>query len=217
MYGIKERDWEIAATGESVGWREGKSAIGKSRLRWSTIVEMINVAPIRAKIRRLYVPDALYFITGVTKDRRPILAEAADMELFRVTMREAKEYYPFTMRAYVFLPDHFHLLIFVPKTTNVSKLLQSIKRNYSRNYTVRHQLEEPVRLWQRGFWDHVVRDEGDFVNHFHYIHYNPVKHGYVMRPEDWPHSSYGEYVRREWYEIGWGHNEPEHLKGFDYE
>src|SRR5262245_47858744 len=142
--------------------------------------------PIRVKIRRLYVPNALYFITGVTKDRRPTLAPPADMELFRATMREAKKYYPFTMRAYVFLHDHFHLLIFIPDTTNVSKLLHSIQRNYTLNYKKAHHLDRPTHLWQRGFWDHVIRDETDFVNHFHYIHYNPVKHGYVTRPEDWP-------------------------------
>ena len=79
---------------------------------------------IRAKIRRLYVPNALYFITGVTHDRRPVLADLVDMNLFRSTMRRAKTYHPFEMRAFVFLHEHFHLLIYVPATTNVSKLLQ---------------------------------------------------------------------------------------------
>jgi hypothetical protein len=51
----------------------------------------------------------------------------------------------------------------------------------------------------------VIRDERDFVNHFHYIHYNPVKHGYVSKPEEYPHTSFHEYVQRGWYEIGWGH------------
>ncbi len=173
--------------------------------------------PVRAKIRRLYIPNAYYFITGVTKARRPVLAAAADIELFRHTMRLAKQFHPFVMRAYVFLHDHFHLLIFVPETTNISKLLQSIQRNYTRNYKDTYHIDTPLNLWQRGFWDHVIRDEQDFINHFHYIHYNPVKHGYVTRPEDWPHSSYGEYVKRGWYEPGWGHTEPVDVAGLDYE
>ena len=172
---------------------------------------------IRARIRRLYVTNTHYFITGVTKDRCPILADGANMELFRVTLRRAQEYHSFRMRAYAFLPDHFHLLIFVPDTTDISKLLQSVQRNFTRNYKKAHNIDQATHLWQRGFWDHVIRDERDYVNHFHYIHYNPVKHGYVVRPEDYPHTSFLEYVKRGWYELGWGHAEAEAISKFDWE
>jgi putative transposase len=155
----------------------------------------------------LYVPDAIYFITGVTKERAPILKPETDMELFRETMRKAKIYHPFTMQAYVFLYDHFHLLIFVPATTNISKLLQSIQRNYTLNYKNAHGISTPLSLWQRGFWDHVIRNDQDFENHFHYIHNNPVKHGYVTRPVDYPHSSFHEYVERGVYDLDWGASE----------
>ena len=70
----------------------------------------MDQAPIRTRLRRLYVPNALYFLTGVTQARAPVLADDSDMELFRSTMRRAKEYHPFEMRAYVFLHDHFHSL-----------------------------------------------------------------------------------------------------------
>jgi len=108
-------------------------------------------------------------------------------------------------------------LIFVPETTNISKLLQSIQRNFTRNYKKAHDINEPIRLWQRGFWDHVVRDERDFANHLHYIHYNPVKHGYTSNPETCPHTSFHEYVKRGWYEPGWGHTEPEVMSNLDSE
>jgi len=177
----------------------------------------MNHTPIRTRLRRLYVPNALYFITGVTQGRAPVLADDSDMELFRSTMRRAREYHPFEMRAYVFLYDHLHFLIFVPETTNVSKLLQSIQRNFTRNYKREHGIPHSLHLWQRGFWDHVIRDQRDLERHFDYIHYNPVKHRYVTRPEAYAHSSYLEYVRRGWYEIGWGHTEPEGLSGIEFE
>lgn len=50
-----------------------------------------------------------------------------------------------------------------------------------------------MKFWQKGFWDHVIRDEADFQRHLDYIHYNPVKHGLVQRPEDWPYSSYSAW------------------------
>lgn len=173
--------------------------------------------PVRAKIRRLYVPDALYFITCVLANRNPLLADNANMTLFRETLREVKKLHPFTMRAYAFLPDHFHLLIFVPAATNISKLMQSVQRNYTLNYKKAYQMDTSVKLWQRGFWDHVIRDERDFVNHFHYIHYNPVKHGLVSCPIEYPHTSFQEYVGQGWYDTDWGCLEPDDVKGLNFE
>ena len=126
--------------------------------------------PIRAKIRRLYVPNALYFITCVTQDRRPVFASESDLELLRETMRKVKEIHPFSMRAYAFLPDHFHLLLLAAEATDVSKVMHSLQRNFTLNYKKAHGIVHKVKIWQRGFWDHVVRDERDFANHFHYIH-----------------------------------------------
>ena len=173
--------------------------------------------PIRAKIRRVYVPNAHYFVTAVTHSRRRLFADEANMDLLRTTMRRAKAHHPFTMCAYAFMPDHFHLLIFVPESTSISKLLQSIQRNYTRNYKNEHGITQMVRLWQRGFWDHVIRDERDFASHFHYIHYNPVKHGYVIHPEDYAHTSFREYLRRGWYEPGWGHTVPGEIGDLEFE
>ena len=172
---------------------------------------------IRAKIRRWYVPDAIYFIAAVTQGRHPLFTDDANIDLLRATLRRAKKYHPFTMRAYAFMPDHLHLLIFVPETTNISRLLQSVQRNFTRSYKESHHIQRSTHLWQRGFWDHVIRDERDFANHFDYIHYNPVKHGYVIKPEAYEHTSFCEYVRRGWYEIGWGTTEPEAISSFECE
>lgn len=173
--------------------------------------------PIRARIRRWYVPDAVYFIVGVTQSRHPLFAKEDNVMLLRETLRNVKELYPFSMHAYVFLPDHFHLLIFVPETTNISKLMQSWQRNFTRNYKAARGITEPLRLWQRGFWDHVIRDADDWDRHFHYIHYNPVKHGYVRRVRDYPHSSFHEYVKRGVYDLEWAEAEDSSLTKLDFE
>jgi putative transposase len=173
--------------------------------------------PIRARIHRLYIPNSLYFIVAVTRERHPIFVEQSDVDLLRHTMRRAKEIYPFAMRAYVFLPEHLHLLIQVLGSTTISEVLHSIQRNFTLNYKQAHGITHKTSLWQRGFWDHVIRDDQDLANHFHYVHYNPVKHGHVEKPEDYAHSSFHEYVKRGWYEIGWGHVEPAELKGLVFE
>ena len=59
-------------------------------------------------------------------------------------------------------------------------------------------------LWQRRFWEHVIRDEADYRAHVDYIHFNPVKHGYLKRVIDWPYSSFHRYVKEGVYEPDWG-------------
>jgi putative transposase len=58
-------------------------------------------------------------------------------------------------------------------------------------------------IWQRRFWEHLLRDEADFAHHLDYIHYNPVKHGYASCPHDWPYSSFQRWAARGAYEQTW--------------
>ena len=64
----------------------------------------------------------------------------------------------------------------------------------------RHRLRG---VWQRRFWEHTIRDARDFRMHLDYIHANPVKHGLVEWPRDWPWSTFHRYVRQGWYDVDW--------------
>jgi putative transposase len=61
-------------------------------------------------------------------------------------------------------------------------------------------------IWQRRYWEHTIRDEKDYQAHFDYIHFNPVKHGYVSAAREWPHSSFPQSVTRGVYPVDWGGN-----------
>ena len=123
---------------------------------------------VRARIRRAYVEEGLYFVTAVTLHRRTIFAKNIEINRLRTTMRAVKQIHPFTMYAFVFLHDHFHLLLRLGKNTDITKVMHSIKRNYTLNYKKGVGINGRVSLWQRGFWDHVIRNEQDFHNHLDY-------------------------------------------------
>jgi putative transposase len=130
--------------------------------------------------RRYYIPNSIIFITAVTQKRRPYLYSPDDVTLFFSILERVQQLHPFHLHAYVILPDHFHWLMRVmPEEDNFSIVLNSIKRNYTKYFKNSHQISTSLPVWQRGFWDHVIRDEYDMKNHFDYIHWNPVKHGYV--------------------------------------
>ena len=59
-------------------------------------------------------------------------------------------------------------------------------------------------IWQRRYWEHLIRDENDLRRHVEYIHFNPVKHGHVARALGWPHSSVRRWVERGEYPADWG-------------
>ena len=72
-------------------------------------------------------------------------------------------------------------------------------------------------MWQRRFWEHVIRDDADDQRHCDYIHFNPVRHGYVTRPIDWPWSSFRRLVRMGVYDETWGEQAPKGIEFMDLE
>ncbi len=165
--------------------------------------------------RRYYIPNSIVFITAVTTDRIPYFENEENLALFWETLKRVKNIHPFRLLAYVILPDHFHWLMRVDdEQGNFSTVLHSIKRNYTLNFKKLRDIKTPVKIWQKRFWDHIIRDERDLNNHFDYIHWNPVRHGYVGSPRGWQHSTYLHWLERGYYESAWGcEGEPRNIRG----
>ena len=59
-------------------------------------------------------------------------------------------------------------------------------------------------VWQRRFWKHAIRDEGDYARHMDYVHFNPVRRGYVSVVAHWPDSIFHRWVKAGAYPRDWG-------------
>jgi len=166
--------------------------------------------------RRYYIPGTAVFITQMVQYREPVFRDPKMVLLLREMLRNVKELHPFSMLGYVFLPDHFHFIVQPTGESNFSDIMHSLKPNFTKEFKKRIGLSpsQSMKFWQKRFWDHVIRDDRDLENHLHYIHYNPVKHGYVSDPRDWRDSSYIEWEKRGLYpsifkweepkDISWG-------------
>lgn len=159
-----------------------------------------------SRLHRYYVQNGIYFITGVTKNRIKFFKETKNVDLFWSNLRKTKQNYSFRLFGYVLLLDHFHFLI-QPKESSISTIIGSFKKRVSQEYKKIHEIDYQFILWQRRFWDHVIRNEDDLKFHLDYIHYNPVKHNYVDHPEDWNETSFHIWLKKGEYEIGWGYRE----------
>ena len=101
----------------------------------------------------------------------------------------------------VVLPEHLHAIFTLPPgDADFSMRWRLIKVGFSRalpateRRSVSRMSQGERGIWQRRFWEHAIRDDEDLRRHVEYIHYNPVKHGYVAAPADWPHSSFHRFV-----------------------
>lgn len=145
--------------------------------------------------RRYYIPGSAVFVTQVVQDRKPVFRDPRNLKLLHEILGNVSELHPFVMLAYVFLLDHFHIIIQPRGESNFSDIMHSLKPNFTREYKklIGLSASESLKFWQKRFRDHVIRDDRDLENHLHYMHFNPVKHGYVKAPREWQDSSYLEW------------------------
>ncbi|MCA9774944.1 MAG: transposase [Myxococcales bacterium] len=171
-----------------------------------------------SEYRRVYLPGATYFFTVVTEGRQPILTRPENVDRLREAFRRVRARRPFEMEAVVILPDHLHCIWCMPDDdADYSLRWRLIKDYFSRAVAADSRGKGEKRVWQRRFWEHVIRDDDDRGAYLDYIFYNPVKHGYVARPGDWPHGSFRDAVKRGWYEPDWGAAEPASVRGVEVE
>ncbi|MFZ2447891.1 MAG: transposase [Syntrophobacteraceae bacterium] len=162
--------------------------------------------------RRACINGGTLFFTVVTHGRQHIFSTPVNVDLLRKSFRQVMAAHPFEIDAIVILPDHLHCIWTLPKEdADFSTRWRLIKRFFSKSCSTECGTEKTASrlkkgergIWQRRFWEHVIRDETDFARHVEYIHYNPVKHGIVNAPKDWAYSSFHRYVRKGIYDVNW--------------
>ncbi len=154
--------------------------------------------------RRPQTAGKTVFVTQVVERRTPVFRKEIYCNLLLTNIRESKLRYPFAMHGYCILPDHLHLMVDLAETTTISALMHSIKRNFTHSYKREIGVQGAMTFWQKGFYDRVIRDQDDWNDHLDYIHLNAVRHGFVLRPEEWRWSSFLEWKKRDGYADGWG-------------
>jgi len=131
----------------------------------------------------------------------------------REVYRTIQQRRPFETIAICVLPDHLHAIWELPEGDgDFSSRWSLIKSSFSRGLgpaparSTSKIAKREKGIWQWRYWEHAIRDGADFERHVDYIHFNPVKHGYVARVADSPHSSFHRYVERGLLTSDWGGN-----------
>lgn len=170
--------------------------------------------------RRAKIPGATYFFTVNCAERSGNRLLVDHIDRLRPIFRKVKSEHPFEIDAMVVLPEHLHCIWTLPPgDADYPTRWALIKAGFSRAIPAveRRSMSRIKRgergIWQRRYWEHLIRDDPDFQRHVDYIHWNPVKHGWVRRVKDWPHSSFHAYVRRGIYPANWACEPKEIIDG----
>jgi len=167
--------------------------------------------------RRAWHPGRTYFFTVNLLQRQGNDLLTRHIELLCAVVKSVRQRHPFTIHGWVILPEHMHCVIELPADdANYATRWRLIKMEFSKALPRTERLSS-VRIrrgergiWQRRYWEHLIRDERDYRAHMDYVHINPLKHGLVNRVADWTYSTFHRLVEEGLYPKNWaGGNEGE--------
>ncbi|WED43281.1 REP-associated tyrosine transposase [Legionella cardiaca] len=163
--------------------------------------------------RRTFALGATYFFTlNLLNKESDLLIQ--QIHFLKFAFKKVQQKHPFYIDAIVIMPNHWHMIMTLPENDgNYSMRLSLIKSNFSRQIianeyiSLSRQKKRERGIWQRRYWEHLIRDTEDYEHHINYIHYNPVKHGYVNNPSDWPYSSIHRFIKQAILPKKWAYND----------
>ena len=160
--------------------------------------------------RRAWQPGGTWFFTVNLLRRGDNDLLVSRIDLLRDAVQVVRRAHPFHTHAWTVLPDHLHCLLELPDgDTDFALRWRLIKLMFSRALPkTEHRSARRIRtgergIWQRRYWEHLIRDDRDFAAHMDYVFINPVKHGLVQAVCDWPHSTFHRCVENGLYARDW--------------
>ena len=144
---------------------------------------MIKDRPHRLDL--IYINQPLYFVTFATRDRKSIPSLDHTQILLGQYAYWGIAKFHVALGRYVIMPDHVHLFVRGDQDFRLSPWIGGIKRAIS--VALKSQ-----RLWQAGFFDHILRSDESYAEKWNYVRDNPVRAGLVKAADEWPYQ--GEIV-----------------------
>ena len=160
--------------------------------------------------RRAWYAGGTCFSTVNLLQRRDNDLLVKHIDILRNVVKKVKNSHPFIIHGWVVLPEHFHWVIELPPDdVDFALRLRLIKSGFSKaipktEYRSEIRLKRGERgIWQRRYWEHLIRNEEDYQAHMDYVHINPVKHGLVKLVADWEYSTFHRLVKAGIYPHNW--------------
>lgn len=139
-------------------------------------------------MQRFLIENQCYHVVTSTRNRLPLFRETASAKAVATALQFLRAERAYLI-AYAVMPDHLHAVLVPRAPYNISRVMQSVKGYTARLLNERNGSRGP--LWQRGFYDRMIRDEEQLLDTVNYVHMNPVAGGLAPDPEAYSYSSAG--------------------------
>jgi REP-associated tyrosine transposase len=160
--------------------------------------------------RRVFIPGGTWFFTVNLLQRNNNDLLFREIDLLRETVKKVRERHPFRIDAWVVLPEHLHCVWTLPPgDADFSMRWRLIKSGFSRALPKTERLSKVRKatgergIWQRHYWEYLIRDNADYEHHVDYVHVYPLKHNDVKYVADWPYSIFHHFVAKGIYPPDW--------------
>ena len=136
----------------------------------------------------IYIDQTWYFITAHTHGKAPLFISNEQKQLWVNEFNTLTQNFSVDIAAWVLLNNHYHLLCYFEQSSHIPAFIKRLHGVTSFKLN-KYDNKQGRKVWY-SYWDRCIRDERDYWTKFNYIHYNPIKHGYVKDLEKWKFSSY---------------------------
>lgn len=140
-----------------------------------------------------FVSNAIYIVTGSTLNKTPLLDSSAKLANFCETLLERAHILGWSMQAWFVMSNHYHFIAQSPENTLSLKALIQGVHSINAKFVNRMDGTAGRKVWYN-YWDTCIKNETSFYARMNYVMMNPVKHGLVQNPEDYPFSSYKYFL-----------------------
>ena len=141
----------------------------------------------------LFIDNSPYFITSSIYQKRALLYSNVIKDHLLATIRQCFDEKGWVLNDWVILDNHYHLLGISKTGADLSGIISKIHMLSAQFIRLQLTAEKPI-WWN--YWDYCPRDEKDYFIRLNYLFNNPIKHGYVTNLNDYPYSSFHNYVEK---------------------
>jgi putative transposase len=175
--------------------REAEAELQHSRGTSNELMDMIKEKFVEYNHTppHLFRPDAIYFVTGTIYKKTPLMNTEIKLSKFTEILFEQASKLKWGLEAWSVLPNHYHFVARSPKESSSLKSFIQAVHSISAKFINRIDNFPGRRVWYN-YWDSCITNETSYLARLHYVHMNPVKHGYVDNPEDYPFCSYSWFM-----------------------
>ena len=148
---------------------------------------------IPPRLHAVFSDAPIYFITFCTYRRRELLVTSSVHDAFLIFAMQADAEHHVAVGRYVLMPDHVHLFVAGNRAFRPGRWVGLLKQSLAKAI-VRRKTSDPV--WQRGFFDHILRSDESYEQKWNYVRANPARAGLVSASDDWPYAGEVIPIRR---------------------